>query len=96
MLFVEISQIIGVMLVPPLYIYQKQKYFSAVIFDSNQGARFMTCNLKDHYLASPMDKPHYIKIKWEHIPDDIRFWIILPPSFIVVIYMLRSIKEYMS
>ena len=46
--------------------------FNSVISDASKGARFMTCDLKDHFLASPMEKPHYMKIKWEHIPEDIR------------------------
>ena len=32
----------------------------------------MTCDLKDQFLASPMKHCHYMRMKWEHIPEDIR------------------------
>ena len=46
--------------------------FNSVISDSTHGARFMTCDLKDHFLASPMKNPHYMRIKWDNIPEDIK------------------------
>ena len=36
-----------------------------------QGARFMTLDLKDHFLASPMPNPAYMKIPSRYIPTDI-------------------------
>ena len=37
--------------------------FNSVISDYQQGTKFMTCDLKDHFLASPMKIPHYMRIK---------------------------------
>ena len=32
----------------------------------------MRCDLKDHFLASSMQNPHYMRIKWGHISKDIK------------------------
>ena len=32
----------------------------------------MMCDLKDHFLASPMKDPQYMKMRWDQIPNDIR------------------------
>ena len=46
--------------------------FNSVISDANKGARFMTCDLKDHFLTSPMTKPQYMKMRWDPIPDEVK------------------------
>ena len=45
---------------------------NSVISDADKGARFMTMDIKDHFLATPMKKPEYMRIHWRHIPEDIR------------------------
>ena len=57
---------------PTTNLAEAKLLFDSVISDVKNGARFMTCDLKDHFLASPMQNPHYMGIKWEHIPEDIR------------------------
>ena len=39
--------------------------------DFEKGAKFFTCDLKDFYLATPMEKPEFMKISAKHIPEDI-------------------------
>ena len=33
---------------------------------------FMSCNLKDFFHASTIDRPEYMRIPWKYIPDDMR------------------------
>jgi len=37
---------------------------------STQGARFMTIDMKDFYLNTPMDRPEYMRLKLADIPQD--------------------------
>ena len=43
---------------------------NSVISDAHQGASFMTLDLKDHFLASPIPNPAYMKITFRYIPTD--------------------------
>ena len=38
---------------------------------STMGAKFMTINIKDFYLMTPMDRPEYFRIKLELFPQEI-------------------------
>ncbi len=44
---------------------------NSVISDADKGARFMSADLKDHFLASPMERPEYMKIPLSRFPEDI-------------------------
>ena len=44
---------------------------NSVISDAKKGARFFTADLKDHFLASPMERPEYMKIPFHRFPPDI-------------------------
>jgi hypothetical protein len=35
------------------------------------GAKFMTINIKDFYLMTPMDQPKYFRMKLELFPQEI-------------------------
>ena len=37
-----------------------------------KGAQFMTSDLKDFFLATPMDGEEYMKVKYKYFPEDIR------------------------
>ena len=39
--------------------------FNSVIYDADKGARFMTCDLKDHSLFSPMKDAQYMRMRWD-------------------------------
>ena len=43
-----------------------------VISDASKGARFMSADLKDHFLATPMEGVEYMKVQYKHFLDDIR------------------------
>jgi hypothetical protein len=44
---------------------------NSTISDAHKGAKFMSMDLKDHFLASPMGRPEYMKMHKRHIPADI-------------------------
>ena len=45
---------------------------NSVISSAKCGARFLSCDLKDFFLATPMASPEYMKIAWKYFPNDIR------------------------
>ena len=57
---------------PTTILAEAKMLFNSVISDEKNGATFMTYDLKDHFLALPMAKPKCTKLRWEHIPDDIK------------------------
>ena len=38
---------------------------------STAGAKFMTLDLKDFYLNTPMDRPEFLRMKIDHFPQDV-------------------------
>ena len=57
---------------PAANILETKLLINGTISDSKQGAWFMTADIKDYFLASPMEKPEYMKVHLRHIPLDIR------------------------
>ena len=45
---------------------------NSVILDADKGTRFMCADIKDHFLAIPIDKPEYMRVQYKYIPDNIR------------------------
>ena len=45
---------------------------NSIISDAAKGARFLSLDLKDFFLATPMDKRKYMKLKASIIPADIK------------------------
>ena len=45
---------------------------NSVISDARKGARFMSADIKDFFLNSPMLRPEYMKVSYAHIPADIK------------------------
>ena len=46
--------------------------FSSVISDArNNGAKFLSMDLKDMFLHTPMQRPEYMKVYLKYFPDDI-------------------------
>ena len=43
-----------------------------VISDAHKGAKFMSMDIKDYFLNTPMDQPEYMKVSYKHIPPNIR------------------------
>ena len=44
---------------------------NSIISDAKDNARFMSADLKDFFLASPMSRPEYMKMALKYIPQDI-------------------------
>ena len=57
---------------PTSNMLQTKIIVNSVISDASKGARFMTLDIKDHFIATPMEHPEYMRIHWHHIPIGIR------------------------
>jgi hypothetical protein len=56
---------------PAAGLLETKLLLNSVISDAHKGARFMSMDLKDYFLASPMNRPEYMKIHRSNIPPDI-------------------------
>jgi hypothetical protein len=45
---------------------------NGTISDADKGACFLTADLKDHFLASPMKNNEFMRIKYKYFPEAIR------------------------
>ena len=57
---------------PAASLLETKLLINSVISDAKHGAKFLSCDLKDFFLASPMEKPEYMRILYKYIPQDIR------------------------
>jgi hypothetical protein len=57
---------------PAASLLETKLLINSTISDSRRGARFLSADLKDHFLASPMKHPEYMKIRYKYFPTDIR------------------------
>ena len=57
---------------PAASLLETKLMINSVISDVKHGAKFMSCDLKDFFLATPMQQPEYMKILYKYIPQDIR------------------------
>ena len=53
---------------PAASLLETKMLLNSVISDAKHGAQFLSCDLKDFFLATPMARPEYMKINWKHIP----------------------------
>ena len=44
---------------------------NGVISYAGKEARFLSCDLKEFFLATPMIHPEYMQISWKYFPTDI-------------------------
>ena len=56
---------------PAASLLETKILLNSVISDAKHGARFMSTDLKDFFLASPMADAEYMKIKFKYFPPDI-------------------------
>ena len=56
---------------PTTNLLETKILLNSVISDAAKGARFMSCDLKDFFLATPMADPEYMRLHIKHIPADI-------------------------
>ena len=57
---------------PAANLLETKLLINSTISDAAKGARFMTADIKDHFLATPMEKPEYMKVPYKYFPEDIR------------------------
>ena len=57
---------------PAASLIETKLLINSVISDSDQGAQFLSCDLKDFFLATPMEKAEYMKVQYKYFPSDIR------------------------
>ena len=44
---------------------------NSVISDASKGARFLSADLKDHFLQTPMPESEYMRVPYHKFPADI-------------------------
>ena len=57
---------------PAANIIETKLLVNSVISDAKKGARFMSADIKDFFLNTPMERPEYMRVHYRHIPQDIR------------------------
>ena len=45
---------------------------NSTISNANKGARFMSIDMKDHFLVTPIANPAFMRVLIKHVPLDIR------------------------
>ena len=56
---------------PTTNLLETKLLINSVISDAHKGARFFSADLKDFFLATPMDEPEYMRMHIKHLPTDI-------------------------
>jgi hypothetical protein len=57
---------------PAASLLETKLILNSTISDADKGARFLCADLKDHFLASPMKDPEFMRIRYKYFPDAIR------------------------
>ena len=56
---------------PAASLLETKLILNSVISDADRGARFLTADVKDFFLATFMEKPEFMKVLLKHLPPDI-------------------------
>ena len=56
---------------PATDMLENKLLINSTISDSDKGARFLSTDLKDFFLASPMERPEYMRVPLSKFPPDI-------------------------
>ncbi len=56
---------------PAASLLETKILINSTISDAHRGAKFLSCDLKDFFLATPMDRPEYMRIPISNFPQDI-------------------------
>ena len=56
---------------PAASLLETKLLINSVVSDASKGAKFMTLDIKDFFLATPMPTPEYMKISLTSVPEDI-------------------------
>jgi hypothetical protein len=57
---------------PAASLLETKLILNSTISDADEGARFLCADLKDHFLASLMKDPEFMRIRYKYFPDAIR------------------------
>ena len=57
---------------PAANLLEAKVLLNSTISDAPKGARFMTADINDYFLAIPMAQVEYMEVKYTHIPEDIK------------------------
>ena len=57
---------------PAASLLETKLILNSTISDAHKGARFLSADLKDHFLASPMEETEYMRIHSRYFLEDIR------------------------
>jgi hypothetical protein len=57
---------------PAASLLETKLIINSTISDAHRGARFLCADLKDHFLATPMKDPEFMRIKYKYFPQAIR------------------------
>ena len=72
----------------------KKLLVNSVISDAKKGARFMSADLKDFFLSTPMERTECTRVNYRHIPNDIRDCYNLGVNVTNQGYIYIKIKRY--
>ena len=56
---------------PAASLLETKIILNSTISDAERGAKFVTADIKDYFLATPMSRPEYMKVLIKYFPDDI-------------------------
>ena len=56
---------------PAASLLETKIILNSTISDAKKGARFITADIKDYFLATPMHRPEYMKVLLKYFPADI-------------------------
>ena len=57
---------------PATNILETKIMINSTISNARRGARFITLDIKDYFLATPIRDPEYMRVRLKYIPEDIR------------------------
>ena len=57
---------------PASNILETKVLINSIISDAFKGAKFMGADISDDFLDNPMKTAEFMKVKYNHIPDDIK------------------------
>ena len=56
---------------PAANLLETKILINSTISNAGRGARFMSADIKDYFLATPMSREEYMRVRVKHIPEDI-------------------------
>ena len=68
---------------------------NSTMSDSHKGARFISIDIKDHFLATFVKTPKYMRAKYKYIPNDIKIKCNLDSKLTKDRYIYIKIKKGM-